>query len=81
MVTGRKVEVEMKYQLRSPDSADRYLVAPELGPFRPTGQVRIVQIEDRYVDSADWASPERASPQVPPDRRRNRDRPQAPGHA
>jgi CHAD domain-containing protein len=55
MVTGRKVEVEMKYQLRSPDSADRYLVAPELGPFRPTGQVRIVQIEDRYVDSADWA--------------------------
>lgn len=55
MVTGRKVEVEMKYQLRSPDSADRYLVAPELGPFKPTGQVRIVQIEDRYVDSADWA--------------------------
>ena len=55
MVTGRKVEVEMKYQLRSPDSADRYLVAPELGPFKPAGQVRIVQVEDRYVDSADWA--------------------------
>jgi CHAD domain-containing protein len=55
MVTGRKVEVEMKYQLRSPDSADRYLVAPELGQFKPAGPVRIVQIEDRYVDSADWA--------------------------
>ena len=55
MVTGRKVEVEMKYQLRSPGSADRYLVAPELGPFMPAGQVRIVHIEDRYVDSADWA--------------------------
>jgi CHAD domain-containing protein len=55
MVTGRKVEVEMKYQLKSPDSADRYLVAPELGQFKPAGQVRVVQIEDRYVDSADWA--------------------------
>ncbi|MGD0017952.1 MAG: CHAD domain-containing protein [Candidatus Limnocylindrales bacterium] len=55
MVTGRKVEIEMKYQLNSPDSADRYLVAPELGQFKPAGQVRIVQIEDRYVDSADWA--------------------------
>jgi CHAD domain-containing protein len=55
MVTGRRVEVEMKYQLRSPESADRYLVAPELGPFTPAGQVRILQIEDRYVDSADWA--------------------------
>jgi CHAD domain-containing protein len=55
MVTGRRVEVEMKYQLRSPESGDRYLVAPELGPFKPAGQVRSVQIEDRYVDSADWA--------------------------
>jgi CHAD domain-containing protein len=55
MVTGRKVEVEMKYRLRSPDGADRYLVAPELGQFKPAGQVRIIQVEDRYVDSADWA--------------------------
>jgi len=55
MVTGRKVEVEMKYQLKAPDSADSYLVAPELGQFKPAGQVRVVQIEDRYVDSADWA--------------------------
>lgn len=55
MVTGRRVEVEMKYQLRSPESGDRYLVAPELGPFKPAGQLRIVPIEDRYVDSADWA--------------------------
>ena len=55
MVRVGSVEVEMKYQLMSPDSADRYLVAPELGPFMPAGQVRIVQIVDRYVDSADWA--------------------------
>ena len=33
MVTGRKVEVEMKYQLKAPDSADSYLVAPELAKF------------------------------------------------
>ena len=55
MITGRKIEVEMKYQLRAPDSADRYLVAPELAKFKPVGQVRVVQIEDRYVDSAEWA--------------------------
>ena len=55
MAAGHKVEVEMKFQLRSPESADRYLVAPELGPFKPAGQVRIVQIEDCYVDSPDWA--------------------------
>jgi CHAD domain-containing protein len=55
VAAGHKVEVEMKFQLRSPESADRYLVAPELGPFKPSGQVRIVQIEDGYVDSPDWA--------------------------
>ena len=55
MVTARNVEVEMKYLLQSPDSADRYLVAPELGQFKPAGPVRVVKIEDRYVDSTDWA--------------------------
>ncbi|MGD0861675.1 MAG: CHAD domain-containing protein [Candidatus Limnocylindrales bacterium] len=55
MVTGRRIEVEMKYEVRGPDGADRYLVAPELGQFRAAGPVRIVRIEDRYVDSADWA--------------------------
>jgi CHAD domain-containing protein len=55
MVIGRKTEVEMKYQLGSPDAGDRYLVAPELGQLRAAGPVRVAQIEDRYVDSADWA--------------------------
>jgi CHAD domain-containing protein len=52
---ARKIEVEMKYEVARPGSADRYLVAPELGPFTPDGQVRSMRVEDRYVDSADWA--------------------------
>jgi CHAD domain-containing protein len=55
MATGRKVEVEVKYRLRTTGAGDRYLVAPELGPFVPAGPVRTVQIEDRYMDTADWA--------------------------
>ena len=38
MVTGRKIEVEMKYQLGSPDAGDRYLVAPELGQLSQRGR-------------------------------------------
>jgi triphosphatase len=55
MATGRDIEVELKYEVVSVGSADRYLVAPEIGPFRPAGQVSSVQLEDRYVDSGDWA--------------------------
>jgi CHAD domain-containing protein len=55
MAAARKIEVEMKYEVATPGGGDRYLVAPELGPFTPDGQVRSVRVEDRYVDSADWA--------------------------
>ncbi len=55
MATGRKLEVELKYEVAGAGSADRYLVAPELGTFRPAGRVSSIQLEDRYVDSADWA--------------------------
>jgi CHAD domain-containing protein len=55
MATGRKIEVEMKYEVAAPGGADRYLVAPELGPFTPSGPVDSIRVEDRYVDSADWA--------------------------
>ena len=55
MATGGKIEVEMKYEVATPGGADRYLVAPELGPFAPGGPVRSVRMEDRYVDSSDWA--------------------------
>ena len=55
MAAARKIEVEMKYEVATPGGADRYLVAPELGSFTPDGPVRSVRVEDRYVDSADWA--------------------------
>jgi CHAD domain-containing protein len=55
MAGGRKIEVETKYQVRAPGAADRYLVAPDIGPFSADGRVRSIRIEDRYVDSADWA--------------------------
>lgn len=55
MAAGRKVEVELKYEVVAGGDADRYLVAPEFGPFKPAGQVRSIQLEDRYLDSADWA--------------------------
>jgi CHAD domain-containing protein len=54
MATERKIEVELKYQVTAPGGADRYLVAPEIGPFKSVGQVRSVRLEDGYVDSADW---------------------------
>jgi CHAD domain-containing protein len=55
MAAGRKIEVELKYEALAVGSADRYLVAPEIGPFRPAGRVSSIQLEDRYVDSRDWA--------------------------
>ncbi|HEY5487681.1 MAG TPA: CHAD domain-containing protein [Candidatus Limnocylindrales bacterium] len=54
MASGHKIEVELKYEVQAVGSADRYLVAPEIGPFKPAGQVGSVQLEDRYVDSRDW---------------------------
>ena len=49
------MEVEAKYQIRSDGGGDGYLVAPEIGPFTPAGPVRSTHVEDRYVDTADWA--------------------------
>jgi CHAD domain-containing protein len=54
MATSHKIEIEMKYEVASLGAADRYLVAPELGPFTPDGPVKSLRVEDRYIDSADW---------------------------
>jgi CHAD domain-containing protein len=54
MATSHKIEIEMKYEVASAGGADRYLVAPELGPFRPDGPVNAIRVEDRYVDSEAW---------------------------
>ena len=55
MAMSHKIEVEMKYEVVTAGGGDRYLVAPELGPFTPEGAVKSIRVEDRYVDSADWA--------------------------
>jgi CHAD domain-containing protein len=54
MATSHKIEVEIKYEVSATGGADRYLVAPEIGPFTPDGPVRSLNVEDRYVDSTDW---------------------------
>jgi CHAD domain-containing protein len=45
----------MKYEVATPGGGDRYLVAPELASFSPSGPVDAIRVEDRYVDSPDWA--------------------------
>jgi inorganic triphosphatase YgiF len=55
MAGRHAVEIELKYEVSARGGADGYMVAPELGPYRATGQVRSIRIEDRYVDTADWA--------------------------
>jgi len=54
-VAPRPVEVELKYRLLEEAAGDRYLVADELGGFRPISPVRSTQLEDRYLDTADGA--------------------------
>jgi CHAD domain-containing protein len=51
----RPVEIELKYRLADEAVGDRYLLAEELGGFRPTSPVRSTQLEDRYLDTADGA--------------------------
>ena len=52
---GRPTEVELKYRVSDAAAGDRYLVADEIGGFRPVTPVRSTQLEDRYVDTADGA--------------------------
>jgi CHAD domain-containing protein len=54
-VVPRPIEVELKYRLLQEAAGDRYLVADELGGFRPISPVRTTQLEDRYLDTADGA--------------------------
>jgi CHAD domain-containing protein len=55
MASDRKIEVEAKYRVLTPGAADRYLVSPEIGGLAGLEAVRSVRIEDRYVDTGDWA--------------------------
>jgi len=49
------VEVELKYRVADAAAASRLAVARSLGPFRAAGRARQVQVEDRYLDTADGA--------------------------
>ena len=47
------LEQELKYRLRDAEHAARYASTKALGLLRATGRPRQVQIEDRYLDTAD----------------------------
>ncbi len=49
------VEVELKYRVADAAAAARLAGARTLGPFRAAGRARQVQVEDRYLDTADGA--------------------------
>jgi CHAD domain-containing protein len=53
--SARPVEVELKYRVVDLASAERYLVAEEIGTFSGNAAARSSQFEDRYVDTADGA--------------------------
>jgi CHAD domain-containing protein len=49
------VEVELKYRVADVAAAARLAGVRTLGPFRAAGRSRQVQVEDRYLDTADGA--------------------------
>ena len=49
------VEMELKYRVADAAAATRLAGARTLGPFRAAGRSRQVQVEDRYLDTADGA--------------------------
>jgi CHAD domain-containing protein len=46
------VEQELKYRVADAAAAARLAGARTLGPFRAAGRARVVQVEDRYLDTA-----------------------------
>ena len=49
------IEVELKYRVRDADAAARFGALRTLGGLRVAGRPRQVQVEDRYLDTADGA--------------------------
>jgi CHAD domain-containing protein len=49
------VEQELKYRVANEAAAARLAGARALGPFRAAGRARVVQVEDRYLDTANGA--------------------------
>ncbi len=54
-MTAENVELELKYRVADAAAAGRLAAARTLGGFRAAGRTHQVQVEDRYVDTADGA--------------------------
>ncbi len=54
-VTRQGIEVELKYRVLDAESAARLGALRTLGTLRVAGRPRQVQVEDRYIDTADGA--------------------------
>jgi CHAD domain-containing protein len=53
--TRQGIEVELKYRVRDAEAAARLSALRTLGGLRVAGRPRQVQVEDRYLDTADGA--------------------------
>jgi CHAD domain-containing protein/adenylate cyclase class IV len=53
--TRQGIEVELKYRVRDAEAAARFGALRTLGGLRVAGRPRQVQVEDRYLDTADGA--------------------------
>jgi len=62
MATGRKVEIELKYEVAVSGGADRYLVAPDLAPSRRPATSAPRGSKTPTSTRPTGLSPERASP-------------------
>lgn len=52
---ARPVEIELKYRPASLAAGERYLSAVAIAGLVPASRTRTIQVDDRYVDSADGA--------------------------
>lgn len=52
-MTVEHVEIELKYRVVDPAAMERFAGVRVIGPFRAAGPVRQVQVEDRYLDTAE----------------------------
>ena len=53
--TRQGIEVELKYRVRNAEAAGRLGALRTLGDLRVAGRPRQIQVEDRYLDTADGA--------------------------
>jgi CHAD domain-containing protein len=52
-MTVEPIELELKYRVVDPAALERLAGLRAIGPFRAAGPVRQVQVEDRYLDTAE----------------------------